>query len=78
MAAAPSGRSTPLPPAPTIATRGVRSADEMASIRKTIAMNMVNSATTIPHVTNFDDADITELEKIRKGGLADYVDRASS
>ena len=46
----------------------------MASIRKTIALNMVKSATTIPHVTNFDDADITELERIRKGGLADYVD----
>jgi pyruvate dehydrogenase complex dihydrolipoamide acetyltransferase long form len=47
---------------------------KMASIRKTIALNMVKSATTIPHVTNFDDADITELERIRKGGLADYVD----
>ena len=34
----------------------------------------LKSATTIPHVTNFDDADITELERIRKGGLADYVD----
>ena len=49
-------------------------ADEDGSIRKTIAVNMVKSATTIPHVTNFDDADITELERIRKGGLADYVD----
>ena len=28
---------------------------------------------TIPHVTNFDDADITELERIRKGGMSDYV-----
>jgi pyruvate dehydrogenase E2 component (dihydrolipoamide acetyltransferase) len=34
---------------------------------------MARSWTTIPHVTNFDDADITELERIRKGGLADYV-----
>ena len=46
----------------------------MAKIRKTIALNMAKSASTIPHVTNFDDADITELERIRKGGLADYVD----
>ena len=62
-------------PAPTIATPGARfAARKMASIRKTIAVNMVRSATTIPHVTNFDDADITELERIRKGGLADYVD----
>ena len=35
---------------------------------------MARSASTIPHVTNFDDADITELERIRKGGMADYVD----
>ena len=27
---------------------------------------MVKSATTIPHVTNFDDADVTELENLRK------------
>ena len=41
--------------------------------RKAIAVNMARSSSTIPHVTNFDDADITELERIRKGGLADYV-----
>jgi pyruvate dehydrogenase E2 component (dihydrolipoamide acetyltransferase) len=46
---------------------------KMSGIRKAIAVNMANSGTTIPHVTNFDDADITELERIRKGGLADYV-----
>ena len=46
---------------------------KMSGIRKAIALNMARSASTIPHVTNFDDADITELERIRKGGLADYV-----
>ncbi len=45
----------------------------MSKIRKTIAVNMARSASTIPHVTNFDDADITELERIRKGSMADYV-----
>ena len=45
----------------------------MTGIRKAIAVNMARSSSTIPHVTNFDDADITELERIRKGGLADYV-----
>jgi pyruvate/2-oxoglutarate dehydrogenase complex dihydrolipoamide acyltransferase (E2) component len=44
----------------------------ISAIRKTIAVNMARSASTIPHVTNFDEADITELERIRKGGLADY------
>jgi pyruvate/2-oxoglutarate dehydrogenase complex dihydrolipoamide acyltransferase (E2) component len=46
---------------------------KMSGIRKAIAVNMARSGATIPHVTNFDDADITELERIRKGGLADYV-----
>ncbi len=45
----------------------------LTKIRETIAVNMARSATTIPHVTNFDDADITELERIRKGSMADYV-----
>jgi pyruvate dehydrogenase E2 component (dihydrolipoamide acetyltransferase) len=46
---------------------------KMSAIRKTIAANMARSSSTIPHVTNFDNADITELERIRKGGLSDYV-----
>ena len=46
---------------------------KMSGIRKAIAVNMARSAATIPHVTNFDDADITELERIRKGGMSDYV-----
>jgi pyruvate/2-oxoglutarate dehydrogenase complex dihydrolipoamide acyltransferase (E2) component len=47
--------------------------ETMSKIRKTIAANMVRSAFTIPHLTNFDDADITELERIRKGSVADYA-----
>jgi pyruvate dehydrogenase E2 component (dihydrolipoamide acetyltransferase) len=45
----------------------------LSKIRKTIAVNMARSSVTIPHVTNFDDADITELERIRKGGMTDYA-----
>ena len=74
-APAPVGRSAPLPAGTDDRDSwGPIRRTKMASIRKTIAVNMVRSATTIPHVTNFDDADITELERIRKGGLADYVD----
>lgn len=47
--------------------------ESISKIRKTIATNMVRSAFTIPHLTNFDDADITELERIRKGSVADYA-----
>ncbi len=46
---------------------------KMSGIRKAIAVNMARSSSTIPHVTNFDEADITELERIRKGGMSDYV-----
>jgi len=38
----------------------------LSRIRRTIAAQMVKSAGTIPHVTNFDDADITDLERLRK------------
>ncbi|HEY2826859.1 MAG TPA: 2-oxo acid dehydrogenase subunit E2, partial [Pirellulales bacterium] len=48
--------------------------ETMSKIRKTIAANMVRSATTIPHLTNFDDADITELERLRKESAATYAD----
>lgn len=62
-------------------TQGVESEDAygkvrlqpLSAIRRTIAVNMARSAQTIPHVTNFDDADITELDHIRKGSMADYV-----
>jgi pyruvate/2-oxoglutarate dehydrogenase complex dihydrolipoamide acyltransferase (E2) component len=42
-------------------------------IRATIAKNMVHSKATAPHVTNFDDADITELEQIRQSSKKDYA-----
>lgn len=41
-------------------------------IRKTIASRMRESWTTVPRVTNFDDADVSELEKIRQSSKEDY------
>jgi pyruvate dehydrogenase E2 component (dihydrolipoamide acetyltransferase) len=38
----------------------------MSRIRRTIAAQMTKSAGVIPHVTSFDDADVTELERMRK------------
>jgi pyruvate dehydrogenase E2 component (dihydrolipoamide acetyltransferase) len=52
---------------------GPTQVQRLPKIRKTIALNMARSSQTIPHVTNFDDVDITELERIRKGSMADYV-----
>ena len=42
----------------------------ISQARKTIAANMAKSWSTIPHVTDCDDADVTELEKLRKGYLS--------
>jgi pyruvate dehydrogenase E2 component (dihydrolipoamide acetyltransferase) len=38
----------------------------MSGIRRKIAESMSYSWTTIPHVTNFESADITNLEKLRR------------
>jgi pyruvate dehydrogenase E2 component (dihydrolipoamide acetyltransferase) len=40
--------------------------ERMSKVRQTIAAQMIKSVSTIPHVTNFDDADVTELERMRK------------
>jgi len=47
--------------------------EQMSRMRKTIAANMVRSVQTIPHLTNFDDADVTELEALRKASAAEYA-----
>jgi len=39
----------------------------LTQIRKTIANQMVKSAFTVPHVTHGDEADITELDRLRRG-----------
>ena len=41
--------------------------ERISRIRRTIAEQLTRSASTIPHVTNFDDADVTELERLRQG-----------
>jgi pyruvate/2-oxoglutarate dehydrogenase complex dihydrolipoamide acyltransferase (E2) component len=45
----------------------------MPKIRKTIAKKMHESWTTCPRVTNFDDADVTQLEGIRQSSKQDYA-----
>jgi pyruvate dehydrogenase complex dihydrolipoamide acetyltransferase long form len=49
--------------------------EKMSRIRKVIAEQMHRSWTTCPRVTNFDDADVTELEKIRQTSKEDYAKR---
>ncbi|NVK74025.1 MAG: dihydrolipoyllysine-residue acetyltransferase [Oceanospirillaceae bacterium] len=40
---------------------------KMSKIQRLTAQNMVRNALVIPHVTQFDKADITDLEEFRKG-----------
>ncbi len=49
--------------------------EKMPKIRRTIAVQMHKSWETCPRVTNFDDADVTELERIRASSKADYAAR---
>ncbi len=44
----------------------------MSGLRKVIARRMVESVTTIPQVTQFEDVDITALNDLRKKFAADY------
>ena len=47
---------------------------KMPKIRKTIANKMHESWSTVPRVTNFDDADVTSLEAMRQASKADYAE----
>jgi pyruvate dehydrogenase E2 component (dihydrolipoamide acetyltransferase) len=49
--------------------------EKMPKIRQTIARKMHESWTTCPRVTNFDDADVTELDAIRKNSKQDYASK---
>jgi pyruvate dehydrogenase E2 component (dihydrolipoamide acetyltransferase) len=47
--------------------------EKMPKIRKVIAAKMHESWTAVPRVTNFDDADVTELEHLRVSSKDDYA-----
>lgn len=63
------------PPTPSLKGSGSKehrseipaTVEPLSMARKTIARNMVQSWTTIPHVTDQDDADVTELDRLRRG-----------
>ena len=64
----PSGLQPTVPPGESGADAwGPVRVEKLTRIRRTIAEQMTRSAATIPHVTNFDDADVTELERLRQG-----------
>ena len=57
----------PAPALPGTDAWGPVRVEKISRIRRTIAEQMTRAASTIPHVTNFDDADVTEIERLRQG-----------
>lgn len=78
LAAAPKTAATPGKAAPAPAERidfskwGEISKKPMSSLRKTISRRMVENWNTIPHITQFDEADITDLMELRKKFAPEY------
>lgn len=60
------------PGSPESDSYGAVRREKMTRMRQTIARNMLASHTTIPQLTNFDDVDVTDLERIRKESQKDY------
>lgn len=73
VSAAPIGEPVTPPGTPGSDNWGSVRTEKMSKIRRTIAAQMVKSVSTAPHVTNFDDADITVLEEMRKGIPKGYL-----
>jgi pyruvate/2-oxoglutarate dehydrogenase complex dihydrolipoamide acyltransferase (E2) component len=47
--------------------------EKLSRMRRTIADQMHLSWSSVPRVTNFDDADVTDLEEFRQESKADYA-----
>jgi pyruvate dehydrogenase E2 component (dihydrolipoamide acetyltransferase) len=60
------------PGSPDSDNHGAVRREKMSRMRQTIARNMLQSYQSIPQLTNFDDVDVTELERIRKESQKDY------
>lgn len=69
--AAPAGSGIPAIPAVDFAQFGEVEMVKMSKIKKLTATNMSRNWLNIPHVTQFDDVDITEMEAFRKAMKAD-------
>lgn len=65
-AGAPTVAAAPAAPLPDFSKWGETERQPMSGVRRKTAEHMSRSWTTVPHVTQFDAADITELEKFRK------------
>ena len=69
----PTTAAKPLPGTADVDNFGPIRVERMSKIRKTISRQMHASWSTVPRVTNFDDADITDLEHLRQCSKEDYA-----
>jgi pyruvate dehydrogenase E2 component (dihydrolipoamide acetyltransferase) len=69
---APRRPSTPTPQRIDFSRWGPVTRKKMSTTRRAISAKMLDSWTTIPHVTQFDEADISDLIALRKKYLAVY------
>jgi pyruvate dehydrogenase E2 component (dihydrolipoyllysine-residue acetyltransferase) len=60
------GSRSPLPKLPDFSKWGEVEVEQISNVRRRTAEAMIRSWETIPHVTQFDEADVTDLEAARK------------
>jgi pyruvate dehydrogenase E2 component (dihydrolipoamide acetyltransferase) len=73
VAAAGAAPAKPTPEKIDYSKWGEISRKPMSSLRKVISRRMSENWNAIPHVTQFDDADLTNILALRKKYLADYA-----
>ncbi len=71
------GSGIPAIPSVDFAKFGEIDLVKMSKVKKITAMNMSRNWLNVPHVTQWDDADITDMEAFRKGLKADAEKRGS-
>ncbi len=59
-------RAKPVPEPVDFSKWGAVRKEKITTLRRTISNKMAESWTTIPHVTQFDEADVTDVLKLRK------------
>ncbi|MEW6512109.1 MAG: 2-oxo acid dehydrogenase subunit E2 [Bacteroidota bacterium] len=62
----------PTPPRIDFAKWGNVSSKKLSQLRKAISAKMVESWTTVPHITQFDEVDVTKLMELRKKYASKY------
>jgi pyruvate dehydrogenase E2 component (dihydrolipoamide acetyltransferase) len=74
LAAIPSDPAASAAPAPSVdfAKWGPVEVKKLTTLRKTISAKMVESWTSVPHVTQFDDVDLSRITDLRKVHAAAY------